>query len=142
MESLAEQILIAPCGMNCGICMAFLREKNRCSGCRGDDSKKPVTRKNCKIKNCKIFQNNKAAFCYECQDFPCEKLAHLDKRYRTRYSMGMIENLTNVKNSGLGKFLEDQKKRWTCPECKGIICVHTGSCQNCGKSSGSKSTLK
>lgn len=25
--------LIAPCGMNCGVCIAYLREKNRCQGC-------------------------------------------------------------------------------------------------------------
>jgi len=28
MESLNKFSLVAPCGMNCGICMAYLREKN------------------------------------------------------------------------------------------------------------------
>jgi hypothetical protein len=31
--------LIAPCGMDCAICMAFLREKNRCNGCYAPDRK-------------------------------------------------------------------------------------------------------
>ncbi len=29
--------LIAPCGMNCGICLAYLRTKNVCPGCRVND---------------------------------------------------------------------------------------------------------
>jgi hypothetical protein len=42
--------------MNCGICQAYLREKNNCPGCRGDDTNKPITRVRCKIKNCEVFK--------------------------------------------------------------------------------------
>ena len=34
--------LIAPCGMNCNICMAYLREKNKCPGCREIDINKSI----------------------------------------------------------------------------------------------------
>jgi hypothetical protein len=34
MESSNKLHLVAPCGMNCGICRAYLREKNKCPGCR------------------------------------------------------------------------------------------------------------
>ena len=44
--------LIAPCGMNCGICMAYLREKKKCPGCRVADTNKAITVIRCKIKNC------------------------------------------------------------------------------------------
>jgi len=71
---------IAPCGMNCGICMAYLRDKNKCPGCRGDDFNKPVTRAKCKIKNCVFFQTGAARYCFECEQFPCNNLKHLDKR--------------------------------------------------------------
>jgi hypothetical protein len=27
-----EPALVAPCGMNCGLCMGYLRDKNRCLG--------------------------------------------------------------------------------------------------------------
>ena len=30
-----EKELIAPCGMNCGICKYYYREKDKCPGCRG-----------------------------------------------------------------------------------------------------------
>ncbi len=127
-----DEILIAPCGMNCCVCMAYLREKNKCPGCRGTDVNKPITRVRCKLKTCEILNNNKLTFCVECEKFPCDNLKHLDKRYCTKYHMSMIENLENIKKLGIGEFLRNEKIRWTCTECGGTICVHKGDCFNCG----------
>src|SRR3989337_763605 len=101
--------LIAPCGMNCGICMAFLREKNKCPSCRGPDGGKAVTVLRCKMKTCENFQKGKATFCFECDEFPCKNLKHLDKRYRIKYAMSMIENLQELKDKGMETFLEHQE---------------------------------
>jgi hypothetical protein len=125
--------LVAPCGMNCGICTAYVRDKNKCPGCRGTDANKPVTRVRCKIKNCKIFRNGRAKFCFECGIFPCDNLKHLDTRYRTKYDMSMIENLENIKSIGIKKFIKSEEVRWTCSQCGGTICVHKGYCIDCGK---------
>ena len=133
MESLNKVSLVAPCGMNCGICMAYLREKNKCPGCRGADTNKPVTRVGCKIKSCEFFQKRKAKFCFECDNFPCDNLKHLDKRYRNRYHMSMIENLGNIRDIGIREFLRNEDSRWTCLQCGGTICVHKGYCYICGK---------
>ena len=133
MELLNKGSLIAPCGMNCSICMAYLREKNKCPGCREFNADKPVTIARCKIKNCANIQAGKAIYCYECENYPCARLKHLDKRYRTKYGMSMIENLGNIRENGIEKFLENEKIRWTCPQCGGTICVHKGRCSSCGK---------
>jgi hypothetical protein len=133
MTSLNKTSLIAPCGMNCSICMAYLREKNKCPGCQGADTHKPVTRARCKIKNCEVFQKGKARFCFKCEKFPCDILSHLDKRYRTKYNMSMIKNLENIKNLGIRKFIANEKTRWACSECGGPICVPKGYCYSCGK---------
>ena len=133
MESLNKISLVAHCGMNCGICIAYLREKNKCPGCRGADANKPITRVRCKIKNCTIFRKGRATFCFECRNFPCDNLKHLDTRYRTNYDMSMIENLEHIKNFGMRKFLKNEAVRWTCSQCEGTICVHKGYCIDCGK---------
>jgi hypothetical protein len=125
--------LIAPCGMNCGLCMAYLREKNKCPGCRGSDIGKAVTVLRCKIKTCLNFQSGNRRFCYECEDYPCNPLKHLDKRYRTKYHMSMIENLENIKNFGMEKLLKNEYVKWSCSECGGTICVHKGYCMDCRK---------
>lgn len=124
--------LIAPCGMNCGICMAYLRTKNHCSGCRGDDTGKPASCVKCIIKNCGAFHDGKAKYCFECGEFPCTRLKQLDKRYRTRYSMSMVENLENIKGNGIRKFIAGEQVRWSCPSCGGTICVHHKKCSVCG----------
>jgi hypothetical protein len=132
MSPIGEALLIAPCGMNCGICAAFLRKRNRCPGCRGPEEDKPVTRVICKIKTCDHFHDGNTEFCFQCREYPCNNLKHLDKRYRTRYKISMIENLDQIRESGLDKFVEDEKVRWACGTCGGTICVHKGRCLECG----------
>lgn len=128
-----KSLLIAPCGMNCSICMANLRDKNRCPGCRLFNKNEPVTIAKCKIKNCKTFKRSKLKFCFECKEFPCERIKHMDKRYQTKYNMSTIENLENIKKLGVREFIKNEKIRWTCSQCGGTICVHRGYCFNCGK---------
>lgn len=125
--------LIAPCGINCYVCMAFLREKNKCPGCRFFNAKEPVSIARCKIKNCAIIKNNKLKYCFSCKNFPCDSLKHLDKRYRTRYDMSVIENLKDIKRLGIRKFVKNEKVKWACHRCGGTICVHRGYCIDCGE---------
>ena len=120
-----KQELIAPCGMNCGICVAYLRDKRKCLGCRLRDKK-------CGIRNCEKFQKNKFKYCYECDTFPCARIKRLDKRYRTKYEMSMIENLEYIGENGVNKFIEREKTRWKCPKCGGVTCVHNKKCYTCG----------
>ena len=126
-------LLVAPCGMNCGVCAAYLRKNNKCVGCRGTDIDKPVTRVRCKIKTCEVFRQGSTEFCYECETFPCNNLKHLDNRYRTNYHMSMIENLQYIKTFGIRSFLRNEKLKWTCRKCAGTISVHKGYCVDCGK---------
>jgi hypothetical protein len=84
--------------------MAYLREKNVLV--TGEQiSIEPVTRVKCKIKNCVVFQKGNARLCFECGNFPCTNLKRLDKRYRIKYNMIMIENLENIKGLSIEKFL-------------------------------------
>jgi hypothetical protein len=123
--------LIAPCGMNCGICHGYLREKNVCRGCRGPGEHKPNQCVNCIIVNCEYLAVTKSGYCYECEKFPCRRMKQLDKRYRTKYGMSMIENLGRIKLIGLKKFTTEERKRWKCRTCGGTICVHKGYCLSC-----------
>ncbi len=124
--------LIAPCGMNCRLCRAYVREKNPCPGCRSDDHVKPKTRVLCRIKQCEILKAEKMMYCFDCGNFPCDRLKHLDKRYRTKYGMSMIENLKNIKRFGIQNFIKQEESRWACSKCGEILCVHKKSCIRCG----------
>jgi len=130
----AEIQLIAPCGMNCGICLAYLRKERHCPGCHGADTNKAASCIKCVIRNCEMIKISRSKFCYDCGRYPCPRLKQLDKRYRTRYRMSMIENLEGIKSIGLQAFIANEKKRWRCNKCGGVICVHRGYCLVCGPS--------
>jgi len=74
-----------------------------------------------------------SGFCFECPKYPCRRLKDLDKRYKTKYSMSMIENLGFIREHGLNAFVEKEDLRWRCTKCGGTICVHRGYCYQCGE---------
>ena len=126
-----KEQLIAPCGMNCGICLAFLRTKNNCPGCRSGAAGQPNYCRRCIILNCEKLEKTSSKFCYECDTFPCKRLKQLDKRYRTKYRMSMLENLAEIRELGLEYFIKSQEEKWHCPACGGSLCVHRGFCLKC-----------
>lgn len=131
-----DEELIAPCGMNCALCVAYqaraldLKRKgfsrSYCPGCRP------------RGKHCAFMKGNCAKIgeglihdCSACGDFPCARLKRLDKRYRTQYHMSMIDNLNQIKAAGMERFLAQQAADWRCPRCGGTICCHIGLCLEC-----------
>lgn len=112
--------LIAPCGMNCGLCLHYLRAKNKCPGCFSGRKVSGACIK-CGIKLCK---KRKGEYCFDCEEFPCERIKRLDKRYRERYGMSEIENLKAIKEKGIDCFLKAENKKWVNEE--GTMCVHDG----------------
>lgn len=124
---------IASCGMNCRLCLAHQREKNHCPPCRGDDAEKSNYCVTCIIKNCDFFAEGKAKCCFECAKYPCRRLRRLDKRYRTKYHMSMLDNLVMIRESGVRAFIRSEKDRWTCSSCGNLRSVHRPHCLFCGK---------
>ena len=128
-ESLHPE-LVAPCVMDCGLCIAHLRKRKRCSGCNGDDATKSAHCATCAIKTC----GDRAAgvFCFECSRFPCARVRHIDRRYRGKYGMSMVENLERIQEVGIDAFVAGERVRWAYPECGGVLSVHRPACVYCG----------
>ncbi len=128
--------LIAPCGMNCRLCWGYIREKNPCPGCRSlarPESRKSRSRSGCVVTNCDRLAGSKSPYCSErCDRFPCARLRQLDKRYRTKYGMSMLDNLRRIGESGIRRFIREEKAKWSCPECGELLCVHRPECLSCG----------
>lgn len=131
-----SQNLIAPCGMNCSLCVAYqfgVLDINKwgfhrryCPGCipRGNNCTHMADA-------CEKLGKGSVRFCIECEAYPCNRLKALDKRYRTKYHMSMIENLDYIKANGMEQFLIKEAEKWTCPKCGGKICCHNGLCLRC-----------
>jgi hypothetical protein len=128
-----ERYHLAPCGINCGTCRAYLRTRNKCSGCMSPGGSNISHCINCSIRNCELLKNTDSKFCFQCAQFPCPRIKHIDKRYRTKYKTGLIQNLRIIKEAGVEAYLLNEGNRWTCSSCGTALCVHQDNCLRCGK---------
>ena len=127
--------LIAPCGMNCGICKLYLAYSRGFPEKKGKISHCPrclPRNKNCYIKRgCRKLRRKEIESCVECDSVPCENLDRLDRRYRIHYNTSMVENLREIREQGMEKFLEKQEKKYRCSKCGDVVSIHDGKCYTC-----------
>lgn len=125
-------LLFAPCGVNCMVCYRHLKRRAPCAGCRADDGERPAHCRNCAIRECLSVKGH--SLCLECGDFPCKAIRNLDKSYRHRYQASVIENSRRVGEQGAAAFLEEERSRFSCESCGGILSLQDRRCSECGKS--------
>ena len=86
----------------------------------------------CKICEIKICAHEKGYdYCYECNDFPCKVLKNMEKSYTKRYATSLLGNSKIVKEKGIKHFESNEKVKWTCKKCNGVISLHDGVCSEC-----------
>lgn len=114
--------LVAPCGLYCGECTAFLNEE--CGGCRSDEGLSKNYKKYCKIYACSSGKNLNV--CLECRKFPCEffDFFKAEKLEESSWFLDIWSNMKQIKVVGLTKFLKGKadwlRKRKECAEKRGI----------------------
>ena len=122
--------LVAPCGIDCGICELYvckdnaqlqnilvekgiLREKLPCPGCLAIKGVCPVIGSACATYRCASAQN--VEYCFACKDFPCSKLHPAAHRAEILPHNLKVFNLCTIKRIGLEAFIEKSieiKKRY------------------------------
>ena len=128
-----DKKIIAPCGVNCGVCIAYLREKNKCCSCMSSGMNKPAHCSKCRIKFCDEHKKSEFTHCYECRKFPCTRLKSLDKRYVEKYHLSLIKNSVCISEYGFDEYIKNENEKWKCKHCGEVLCVHRNGCLNCGK---------
>jgi len=122
--------LVAPCGIDCGICELFTcrddvrlfsaltargipEEKLPCDGCRSNAGNCPVIKEECETYKCVMEKGVK--FCFDCPEFPCVKLHPSSKRADVLPHNMKVFNLCTIKRDGVEAFVEKSsgiKKRY------------------------------
>ncbi len=125
---------IAPCGMNCGLCSKYLAYRNnlkrsQCPGCR--QRGEPCSYLFARCSGINHGQAERAAFCFHCEQYPCQQLKRMDARYRKNYGMSTLLNLEYIHQHGEEAFLEEQTRQHRCTRCGEMISVHNGRCFSC-----------
>ena len=130
MMSAERLSLVAPCGIDCGICELYtcradarlfsalmLRgipmDKIPCDGCRSIEGNCPVIKEECETYKC--VAEKKVEFCSGCSEFPCVKLHPSSKRADVLPHNMKVYNLCTIKREGVEAFVEKSseiKKRY------------------------------
>lgn len=133
MKSIPNEL--APCGVFCGACPSF---NKTCLGCASESKKQKRTSKwNCRIRKC-CYEEKETDFCGYCVQFPCDEVnkklidSHPGET-KFKYRHEIPENITKLKELGLGDYLEYQRRRWSCPSCGGRVVFYEYTCVECGK---------
>ena len=133
------------CGLYCGACMIMKANINgtvndlastwemkaadlKCRGCKTDINYKHCA--DCKIKECN--RNKNLESCHECNDFPCSIISDFKNDDRPHHSI-VLRNLKEIKKSGLTTWMENQKDRWSCPECGHSFSWYEKTCDICNR---------
>jgi hypothetical protein len=113
--------LVAPCGIDCGLCQLHTcaddpqllermvsrgipREKLPCAGCRGVQGNCPVIGGTCASYTC--VTEKKVEFCFECGDFPCSKLNPAADRADVLPHNVKMFNLCTIQRVGVDGFVK------------------------------------
>jgi len=106
---------IGVCGLDCGLCPRYYTNgASRCPGCAGPDffNKHP----SCSFITCCVKKKN-LEVCAECAEFPCSKFKSEKEYHQVNESSSypsykkVIPNLNFIREQGIKKFIEQQKKR-------------------------------
>ncbi|MHA1489170.1 MAG: DUF3795 domain-containing protein [Promethearchaeota archaeon] len=140
--------LLAPCGLYCGVCSIYIAHRDNnvkfkqallpiykafaknvddiaCTGCLSDGIVFPVCR-SCSIKKC--CQNKQIEGCHQCDDFPCKFINNFPIPVGKKVILRAIPMWRKL---GTEKWVEEEEKRYHCPECGNPLFRGAKRCNNC-----------
>ena len=126
MATQEERELISPCGLNCGVCPLYIARTDEtlrkriaegqgipvenvfvCAGCRPAQGRIPGVGSGpvCDTYSCAV-DNKGVEFCYECDDFPCLKLAPCADRAQEIPHNTKVYQLVMLQKEGIDNWLQ------------------------------------
>jgi hypothetical protein len=114
--------LMAPCGLYCGECKAFLDEE--CGGCRSNSGIAAEFSRICKIALCS--NDKKVKVCLECDDFPCSHMDYFKARrlQESGWYIDIVGNMKDLKELGLEELCKRKdasvSERLACAKKRGV----------------------
>ena len=137
--------LLAPCGLYCGVCGIYMasRDDNKklkeklanaygvtpeqiaCKGCLSNE--KFVYCQTCGIRSCVMDKNYEG--CHQCNEFPCTLIDDFPVPVGKKV---ILRSVPDRKKLGTKKWVEEEEKRYRCPECDNPLFRGTTRCNKCG----------
>jgi len=140
--------LLSPCGLYCGVCSIYIAHRDNntkfkqvllpiykafaksvddiaCTGCLSDSTVFPVCRV-CSIKKC--CKEKGIEGCFQCDDFPCKFIDNFPIPVGKKVILRAIPYWSK---HGTEKFIDEEEKRYHCPECGNPLFRGAKRCNNC-----------
>ncbi|MHA1376825.1 MAG: DUF3795 domain-containing protein [Candidatus Helarchaeota archaeon] len=139
--------LLAPCGLYCGVCAIYIahRDNNlkfkgklvnvypftnkieqiQCTGCLSDGIVFDFCKK-CPIKDCTKEKGIEG--CHQCEDWPCRMIKNFIMPVGKKVIMRAIPQW---REWGTEKWIEEEEKRYHCPECGNPLFRGAKRCNKC-----------
>lgn len=137
---------IPPCGLYCGVCSILIahRDNNqkfkevlgsfygvpadeiRCKGCLSDEVFSFCL--SCPIKAC--AKDRGYLGCHQCGGFPCE---HVEKFPFPAGKKVILRAVPRWREVGTEKWVAEEEKRYTCPDCGNNLFRGAKRCNRCGR---------
>ena len=143
----------APCGLYCGACIIRSAVKKNdpqliqriadglavylghpvgvedveCEGCLSGVRAAPC--RDCEIRDCATERG--VDWCSQCDDFPCQLITGFNNDEFAHHSE-VLDNIRRQQEIGVSAWVEEQEKRWRCPQCGQPRDWYTAQCSACG----------
>jgi hypothetical protein len=91
---------VPPCGVFCGGCPTYLKEKKSCPGAG--------ISQRCESRSCRYFfccTEKGVAFCHQCDRYPCRRFKVFARNWK-KYGQDFLENQEMLKELGAAGFLQ------------------------------------
>ena len=53
------------------------------------------------------------------------------KKYIKRHDLDTLTSAKRIKTMGIGRMMSEDREKWLCPECGGVVKFQTKSCSEC-----------
>ena len=153
MEDQNRHILAAPCGLYCGACNIYLNYNSGdkealnamaerinqqreikldpetdlpCEGCLS--STVAWYCRECAMRDCAVSKG--ITHCSQCSDFPCQIVTDFNNDEWPHHGE-VLANVQRQKEIGIDAWLDEQEKRWRCPECGNAVGWYDAKCRQC-----------
>jgi len=140
--------LLAPCGLYCGVCSIYIAHRDdnlkfkeillpvykafaksvddiSCTGCLSEGIVFPVCRV-CAIKNC--TKDKGIDGCHQCDDFPCKFIDNFPVPVGKKV---ILRAIPTRREKGTEYWVEEEEKRYHCPECGNALFRGAKRCNRC-----------
>lgn len=140
--------LLAPCGLYCGVCSIYIAHRDdntkfkeillpvykafaksvddiSCTGCLSEGIVFPVCRV-CSIKKC--TKDKGIDGCHQCDDFPCKFIDNFPVPVGKKV---ILRAIPTRREKGTEYWVEEEEKRYHCPECGNPLFRGAKRCNKC-----------